>query len=325
MSGFTWRLPLVLLLLCACDGRRGGVGAGTDTGDTGAGGSWSFDDLAGACPADDDLGGFEVAQWDDDSDGFATVTGEIYSAVIPTTRLFALESEGDCQLHQQVNPHCDPACDAGEVCTHEGECEPYPVLQELGTAEITGLAESLTLESDGGSYWDTSLPYPLFEEGAAIALRTTGGEVDPLALHGLGVAPLDLLTFEWAVSSSEDLVLQWTPAEQEARVRVSVNVDQHGNSPITLRCDMDDDGEGIISASLVEIFLDYGVSGFASGSIVRQTADSIQLEAGCTDLRVYSQRSPDEITVEGHTPCYTDDHCPEDQHCDMDTNTCVED
>jgi hypothetical protein len=315
MSCRGWWAAALLLLAC---------GEAEDTQDSQVDDpmDWALEDLGGACAGDEHVGWFELAQWEDadPSIAFSTVTGVVMDGVIPTTVLFEELSEGDCTLWRKVNPFCDPGCGTDEVCTHDGECAPYPAQLDLGTVTVEGLGGALSMEPDGfANYWDTSVGYPLFEPGARLRVRSDSG----LELRGLGVDSLRVDDPAWQITRGEDLEVSWIPGTAEARITLSFNVDQHGNSPITMRCEVDDLGSATVPAAVLEALLDRGVSGFASGWMRRGSADRTTTEHGCVDLQVYSHRGT-ELTVEGHIPCSWDGDCPDGWSCDLETNTCVE-
>ena len=106
-----------------------------------------------------------------------------------------------------------------------------------------------------------------------------------------------------------------------AVVRVDVNIDQHGNSPVVLQCDFPDTGSAVISAALVDALLTSGVSGYPNGRISRRTVDSAPVGDGCMEFIVASPRGPD-VRVIGHTPCKSDTDCPEGETCNVAVETC---
>ncbi len=314
---------LVFVLVVGCDkeGVPSDSNADSDPPDTTPDGGWTLDDLNGACGYDDHVGTFELAQWDTPGDGFSSVTGNVSDGVIPTTILFNVASDGDCVLWQKVNPFCKQTCESDEACNHEGECIPYPINQDVGEVDIAGLTTSVTLSPDSfNNYWDTSVEHPLYTPGEPITVAAEGA----FELRGLGVDTLLVEDADWLVQTDQDMAVTWTPGSAEARIVISFNIDQHGNSPVTMICETDDDGEASIPAELLEQLLAYGISGYASAWIRRRTADSVEVEWGCLDLLVYSHVAVD-MTVEGHTPCSTDYDCPKGQHCEMKTQTCVDD
>jgi hypothetical protein len=101
-----------------------------------------------------------------------------------------------------------------------------------------------------------------------------------------------------------------------------VNVDQHGNSPVTMVCDVEDDGQHTIPSGIITNLLEYGVSGFATFDLYRRTVDSTWLEPGCVELRIFSYMQG-KLMVEGHVPCFTDMDCSDGEVCKVAINTCV--
>lgn len=319
---------IYLLLLLACG--QGGESSETTTTATGTTSTtaittdetWTFDELNGMCALDGStqVGGFEIAHWD----GFSTITGNVANGLLPTTVLFPRETSGDCQLFQKEYPFCDPGCGAGEVCDHNGECIPYPTNQGLGTAMITGTESPVIMEADGSNYyWDTALAFPMFNPGDLIRLDTTGGEIDAFGLRSMGVEFLTFDNLDWVIRDKENLVLSWTPSKTPNRVLFSLNVDQHGNSPVSLVCDTTDDGEISIDSGMLETLMMYGVSGFATATARRYVADSVTLEPGCVELVTYNHVDG-HLSVDGHQPCFNDNDCPDGQVCDVAINTCVD-
>ena len=311
--------PMLLMLAFGCDEKGTAPGDRDDTDDTDEI-TWTLDDLHGPCAYEERVGGFDLAQWDSPLDGFSTVTGSVSEGTVPTTILFKAETEGDCTLWRKENPFCDPTCEAGQTCTHNGECVPYPGRLDVGEVVIKGLGEALTLGPDTyNNYWNTSVGHPLFEPGALIGVTSSTFE-----LRGLGVDTMTTDQLDWTLVRGEDLQVSWTPGEGESRVALSFNVDQHGNSPVTMICDTVDSGAISVSASLLSVLLDYGVSGYSTGTIRRRTVDSTEVADGCIDLAVYSHVSAN-LRVDGHIPCTGDWNCPKGQHCDLTIQTCVDD
>jgi hypothetical protein len=321
---------LLAALLVSCGGTDEPTPSNTDTDDqVGTAPAitsvWTVEDLAGSCDSSVRVGGFEVAHWpgSDIDEPFATVTGTISEGVTPSTVYFPRETVGDCTLLQRENPFCDPPCAALEVCTHEQTCEPFPENQDAGTVFVAGLEVDVALNPDATNYyWDTSVPYPLFAPSDGVLLENTGGAIGAFSLRGLGVAKMELLDDEWTIVRGESLDMAWTPGGGNGRVVAAINVDQHGTSPVTLTCTTPDDGELTIDGGLLEQLLQYGVSGFATGTVRRQSGDKVDLDSGCVDLRVYSH-SEAAVSVDGHTPCVRDEDCPDGERCEVVINTCV--
>lgn len=274
-------------------------------------------ELAGDCGLDDRWGGFLV----ENQEMFAIVDGEVIEGVVPVAVLVEVSTEGDCRLLRRDTPFCDPACTAGETCDHSGECVSYPASVDLGTASISGLLVDVSMEpsSPGARYFDTTVPNPVFEPGALLELRTE--RLDPL--HGVGVQPLTAANPVWVISADTPLEVSWDAPEGAVRsqVRLDLTVDQHGVSPLALRCLFDDDGAGTVPAALIEGLTTAGVTGFPNGRIARRTVDSTALDSGCVDFTVAS-RLEAEVEVAGYTPCDGPDDCPEGLECNLAIEAC---
>lgn len=275
---------------------------------------------AEACTLNSRVGFFEVANWQ----GYATVAGEVSEGVIPLTVLQPLEQEGGCWLMRRENPFCDPPCGAGQLCDHSSQCIPYPEKKDVGTVTISGLKESVEMTPDPvNNYYDTTVPYPLFDPASPIELIATGGDLEGFSLSATGVVTLEVPDIEWTMKKNEPLALSWVPVVSGAHIYLSINVDQHGNSPVTMFCNFEDNGSAEIPSTLVTKLLEYGVSGFATADIYRRTLDSTNISAGCVELVVFSHVQG-LLKVEGHVPCFTNADCPPGETCKVEINTCVQ-
>ena len=214
---------------------------------------------------------------------------------------------------------------AGETCDFDGSCLPYPENQDLGTVTIEGLRSAVVMEASesGKKYFYTDLDPLAFDAGVLVRLTTEGVAYTPQTMHAVGVGPLTPSTVAWVVTEGEDLTLAWDIPTGVVRSEVflSLNVDQHGLTPLKMECSFDDDGSASAPASLIDALLNAGVTGFPTGKIQRRTADKVQLGAGCADFILdYTQATT--ITVTGHTPCDSNEDCPDDETCDLPTQTC---
>lgn len=316
--------PLLLLLSFACSTSSDSA----DTGDSGAGYDTSDPDgdpdtiaLAGGCDLGVRWGGFKVEANSD----YSAIDGQIANGVVPVTVLEKAAEEGNCRLMKRNNPFCDPTCGPGYTCDFDGTCIEYPANQDLGTVTITGLKDAVAMEplAPSTKYSFTKLQNPAFEAGKLIELKTAGGAYDPLTLHGVGMAVLQPVSLEWVVTEGTPLQLAWdAPAEAvRSEVFVSVNVDQHGITPITLECTFEDDGAGEIASSVMDALLAAGVSGYPTGKMLRRTVDKVEIGEGCADFTVdYATRA--DVTVTGHTPCSGPQDCPEGMECNLAIQTC---
>ena len=243
-------------------------------------------DLAGACPLADKVGTFDIAH----RELYSAITGEVADGVIPLTVLQPAENEGGCQLYRKVNPFCDPPCTAGDVCNHDEICVTFPSKLSAGTVTITGLTGAVVMEPNETShtYQTTDVDDPPFTAGTPILLAAAGDVVEGFMLDGIGVEPLVVTDDTWTMVDGDPLVITWTAASGDGTIQATFNVDQHGNSPVTMFCDFPDTGSATIPATLVEKLIDYGMSGAASGHIFRHTVDSITISEGCVELNVFS-------------------------------------
>lgn len=278
--------------------------------------------LAGACGLADDLGGFRVISGVDGSG----VEGNVADGVVPQSVLEQVAADGDCVLLRRNNPHCDPACGAGETCDFDNTCLAYPVKQDLGTVTVAGLVQDVAMDPvfPGNTYYDSSVPTPPWASGQLIALDMPGGVYGPRTLYGVGVEPLEALDAEWVVEDGQDLLARWSPPTGEvvrSVVGLSVNVDQHGTSPGALYCTFDDDGEGTVPAALISTLVSAGVTGFPSGALERRTIDHVAIDGGCMDFAILAPIEVD-VDVVGFTPCISTVDCPDDLECNLELQVC---
>ena len=126
----------------------------------------------------------------------------------------------------------------------------------------------------------------------------------------------------WLIEEGQPLTVTWEPEDGEAMFYLTINVDQHGNSPSTLVCEGPDNGTLEVPSSIIEALLGSGISGFPMGHAYRRTVDSVMAGAGCFELQVRSHVGAS-VEVEGSTPCISDADCPEGQTCDTMNQICV--
>lgn len=276
--------------------------------------------LRGPCAPQRAAGLFEVEL----GEMHSSVSGRVTASAPPVAMPRAEATEGPCTLLRRQNPFCDPACGSDQLCAPQGQCVAAPRGLSLGTVAVSGLKKMVAMSPlpPTNEYLDVTLPHPGYDVGAAITLASEGGALAPLRLRGVGVAPVELVSRDWTVSASRDLVVSWTRGAQAATVQVKVDVDQHGMSPVSLACEVDDSGSLTLQASLLARLLGFGVSGFPSISVVRRTDDSVEASAGCVGLGVFS-RVGQGLKVEGHTPCDATRPCPPGKRCDLATETCL--
>ena len=278
-------------------------------------------ELDGMCPLETRRGAFAVEAYD----SYSAVYGDVSNGVVPNTILTETAVHDTCRLMRTENPYCEPACSAGETCDFDGECIAYPETQDLGVVSVGGLAEDVVMEpvSPGYSYFDTTVPHPVFVAGQTVELSTSGGEVDSFQLHGIGFEMLELSTNAWTVTEGSPVPVSWTvgSADVPTEVFIELNIDQHGASPLTVWCTFEDTGSAEIPAAVVDALIEAGVTGYPSGRVTRRTTDSVDIGDGCVDLVVASPLSTS-VDVSGYTPCTSNDDCPPGQTCNLALQVC---
>ncbi len=311
--------------------------AGTDTteADTAEADSVEMDvpDDTGGIPTPDALGGacelaVRAGVFVVEAGRFGSVAGSMASGVVPVTILEETVTEGDCRLMKRNNPFCSPPCSSGETCDFDGSCIAFPETLDIGDVVIDGLAEgSVTMSAvpPGNNYFNTSVPNPPFAPDTTLRLSTSDSPAQSATtLFGCGFE-LITGTAEWQVAPGEDLEINWeAPTTPDPLVSVSLemNVDQHGNSPVILQCEFDDDGAATIPASVIDALLEAGVTGFPNGVLRRRTVDSVSTNSLCMEFEVSSKFVPD-VTVDGHTPCSSNADCPDGQTCNVAIESCL--
>lgn len=290
----------------------GGGGAG------GAGGQGGGSVFRGECASTEEIGAFIVQHEPD----YSVVSGEVLDGIVPSKILFEVGKEGDCTLWQRKNPFCDPSCKPGETCDQSGACVPYPLPKSVGSVAVTGLAKAVTMASQ--PYFDTEMPHPAFTPGAAITLEAQGADYPGFTLYGQGFAPIAIPKETWMLAKGQPLTLNWTPdtSAEFATVRVKINIDQHGNSPVELVCDIKDTGSVTIPVTLIDQLVGFGVTGFPSGHVIRHTLDKATVGPGCVRFEVFSHVIGD-LQVAGHVPCDAATPCPMGMVCDIPNGTCL--
>lgn len=277
--------------------------------------------LRGACPLAERYGGFLVEAQSE----YSFVDGAVADGVLPITVLETTLVAGPCKLLRRNNPFCSPPCPAGDTCDHDGNCITFPEPQDLGTVTLEGLAVPLQLEpfQPGNSYFSTSVPHPVFVPGEVVRLSSTAGHYGALELWGVGVHLLEVQEEQWDLEEGQGLTIHWTapPGDVRSHVYLTVNIDQHGNSPVILACEFPDTGTATVEADSIQALIDAGISGFPNGWITRRTADSLALGDGCMDLLISSPFVPD-VRISGHTPCKSSEDCPSGQTCNVAIETC---
>lgn len=315
MTARTWLLaPLVALALgCASDSAPDRNGDETPEGSA---------ELDGRCDVAHRIGGFEVGT----DDQFTTVTGQVKASIVQSIFLEDIGATESCRLIRRTNPFCDPACTSPDICSVDMKCVPAPVAKSVGTVQVTGLAAGVSMEpaQPGSRYFFTKLPHPGMVAGQTVALTAAGADLSGFSLHGEGVDQVELPEGAWTLERGQPIELAWTPGSnaEKTRVRATLNIDQHGATPVTMQCEFPDSGAGTIAAELVDGLLDAGISGFPNGNVYRETADKVELAEGCVDFVVFAHAQR-ELVAAGHIPCKTNAECKAaGLVCDLPSESC---
>jgi hypothetical protein len=208
-------LSLLSLPLLSCNGKdkesdtpsTDSSATDTDTGTVIDTGDPEDIPLNGLCAEPDRWGRFIV----DSNIDYAYISGSVSDGVVPVNILTEVQTVGGCTIWRRENPFCDPSCESDETCDFDGTCIPYPAASSLGTVTIGGLLEPASMEPVPPSmqYFLTRLPNPPWTTGGLIALQSSGGEFDPVALHGIGVDALQNVPPAWILRAGTPLALTW--------------------------------------------------------------------------------------------------------------------
>ncbi|MFO0761591.1 MAG: hypothetical protein U0359_34430 [Byssovorax sp.] len=314
-------VPALALAFAACGGEVGtgaSSSSSSSTTSSSSSGTGGGPVLHGNCASTEQIGTFVVQHEID----YSAVNGEVLDGVLPSKILQNVGEEGDCILWRRTNPFCDPPCNAGQTCGQDAKCIPFPAPKSVGAVTITGLTKPVSMKAL--EYYDTMMPHPAFNPGSLIELVAEGAADPGFTLHGQGFAPIVIPKETWTIKKGEPLTIHWTPDNSSplARVKLRLNIDQHGNSPVELVCEVDDTGEKTVPSSLLDQLIGFGVTGFPAGHVSRHTVDSTQVGTGCVSFEVFSHVLGD-LQVADHTPCDPTHPCPMGKMCDLKTGTCL--
>jgi hypothetical protein len=279
-------------------------------------------ELAGRCPLPERVGQFTVER----QDRFGVVQGSISDGVVPTAVPDEVDSTNGCKLLRRRTLNCTPACVAGETCGDDGACIPFPRQLNAGTVTIEGLTSAVAMEprAPSNGYFAPGVSNPPFTPDQTVRLTAAGSDVQAgFTMLGVGVEPLTEEA-SWLLVDGQALQLTWpapTGPINRAHVEVEMTIDQHGLSPLLLRCKFDDTGSAEVPAEAISTLISSGVSGFPNGKITRQTVDSVDVAQGCVEFVVGSPVVA-AVRVDGETPCNTNADCPAGQTCNVPLQRC---
>jgi hypothetical protein len=309
----------------------GGSGAGSGGSGAGSGGSGAGSGGAGGsgggalasyktCTREQRVGDFVLTL----GDGFTGIErGVVLDGVEPTTQAKLVKMVGGCRLMQppDAEPPCSSPCSSAQMCK-SGSCVAKPVPRNLGKVTITGMKVSpLELENIGNLYTNppsVQLPVIGFDEGANLVLSAAGGGgVSAFSLRGWGVAPMVTPEAPLPAESGKPVTVTWTPGKMgPAKVLIDFSVNRHGSVDTWLECEADDNGMFVVDGTLTTELFKYGVSGFPSVRLTRQSGDTTTV-GGCVQFLV-TATADRQLMVPGVISCQDDDVCPAPKKCSMD-------
>ena len=105
----------------------------------------------------------------------------------------------------------------------------------------------------------------------------------PFQIEGKSIAPLELSGPEViALDGAEPLTLKWQPPSDRraSRIQVKVDISHHGGLKGVIECDVEDDGEALIEASLIDQLIALGTAGFPTINVNRVATGGVKIDPG---------------------------------------------
>lgn len=250
--------------------------------------------LAGACAPEKRVGRFEVLE---DALYGSSVAGNVADRIDALQILVAQQTEGACTLWQRKAATCTPACTGTQQCVRDQGCKAFPAPLSTGAVTVAGLVKPVVMQPKGANldYFFTDFDAAPAAVSSKLQLTSAGAAAAALSLQGLGVPAIELVNPKWTVTKGQALTVQWKTQPGPWQIRVALNVDQHGLSPVTVLCESPDTGSLTLSANLITALLNFGVSGAATATVERRTADHQDLAQGCVELIVASRVAAEAI------------------------------
>jgi len=276
--------------------------------------------LHGPCDLAVKVGAFNLQR----EELYTTFNGAVADGVVPGYVLENVGEEGGCRLLRRNNPFCDPPCTPSETCDYDGSCIPYPLNHDVGIVALDGLLMAGVMVEPiipTYEYFNTDLDHPAWSSAAAITLDAAGGDYSAFGLHGIGVEMIEPAADAVVLDPEQELTVEWVPGTGPGTIRVELNIDQHGLTPVELWCTSEDTGSLVVPAEFIAEFVQFGVTGYPSVAYFRETVDSVEIEPGCVEFGVRAHQDG-MLTVIGHTPCNIPEDCPEGTTCNVAIQTC---
>src|SRR5450432_104948 len=198
------------------------------------------------------------------SPGLTSLVGMVFDEPQLPPIPLKLDSElNGCQLWVVKIVSCIPGCGSAGVCTETNQCTPYPSPRDIGPVHVQGLGTSdLVMDAGTRNVYEpiAFLPYPPCVEGASVLLNGQG-----FSAQGRCIAPLAMIGPDpLPVARGQGTPLTWTaPGTSDiSRVRLSLDISQHGGKKGEIVCDIPDTGSFEIPEPLITKLVDLGLAGF---------------------------------------------------------------
>ncbi len=277
----------------------------------------------GVCAMDESVGGIVISL----EEGFTSVQGKIESSVAPFTNRDVVTTDGQCSLLKPVTVFCDPSCIGTTTCSLSGTCVDAPVAISVGDVSVLGLSDPVTMSARAPVFFYTNtgtLGNPAFAKGDSIHMQASGELAGQgFGLDVSGIAPIQLNDTSVELADGQPIAISWTESDEvDTRVRIVLNIAQHGGTPGSIECDVSDSGMFVIPESLTSELLARGFSGFPSLSVTRHSTDSTTIgtgdgTTGCVEFSAQSKVTVP-VVIDGLTSCSVNENCPDGQICGPD-------
>ncbi len=239
------------------------------------------------CPMDGRVGLVEVLRTD-----WGQVTQARFMDQVVSAQVFQEQAvSGPCLLLNRAAPECTPECNQQkEQCALDESCVPLPVLLDVGAVVVSGLNFETVMDPKANNdYSKFDYPQePVFDPGSFIAVTAPGGDFGPISLQGQGVADLVLVAPPESLSKDTSLDLGWEVSDGPGEIFVQVSLENHATTPLTIQCQLPDEGGIQVPAAFVNALLEAWVAGTVVVSVQRRTVDAEDYKTGCIEFQVYS-------------------------------------
>lgn len=155
--------------------------------------------------------------------------------------------DGVCRMWiRRAADTCAPQCAFDQICDG-GVCVTWPVSASAGTLRIEGNGENESIAYADG--YQRYVQRVLFPAGTEITASAPGAAAFAgFSLSARMPSPLELLgTEQLVLAAGTPLRVRWTPADDDARVRVVMGADLgHGrHRSVVVECDVADSDAGV--------------------------------------------------------------------------------